>query len=65
MDSPQAQERLKLPWWRRWLPTVRTSNRKAMDAATRPPSAVNSPATHEAQQDAGPRMAIVEWIFRI
>jgi hypothetical protein len=53
-----------VPWWRKWLPTARATNRKALDASTRPPSAVDNPATHANQQDAGPRMALVEWIFR-
>lgn len=60
-DRPDASR--ELTGWRRWTPRIRWTNRKALDSENRP----DTPrvGSFQEQQDNGPRMAIVEWIFRI
>ena len=53
---------IRPPWWRRWLPTVRTTTDKDLDASMRPaPPRVGS---WDEQKDAGPRWTFIEWLFR-
>lgn len=50
------------PWWKFWLPVVRTTNDKALDEATRP----GDPrvGSWDEQKDRGAKWLLVEWIFR-
>lgn len=52
----------KLTGWRRWLPSFRWKTRTALDAENRP----DTPrvGSFDEQKEAGPRMLLVEWIFR-
>lgn len=67
MGEPQENDRTDTPrelsGWRRWMPRIRWTNRKALDSENRP----DTPRTgsFQEQQDNGPRMMLVEWLFRI